>query len=516
MNFKLLLKATGVALLSAVALADDCKEIKSYIQSSGKSYSKNIENCEVDSNGKVKTLSIKNISLNDYDISKITSYSTIENIKYQWGVIEDDDSKDGYQTTQLKDFPSALSKLTNLKELSLIYYGINESDKATIDDDVLKASKNLKKLTLNGIQLSQTNVSDIAKLTNLQEINWYRVPENFNLDALKKGTTTTTTTKKTTTTPSTVPVSTDGRCGKDAGKCPEDECCSKYGWCGTEEGHCSVEKGCQSEFGRCNSSPTTKKTTTTTTTTKKTTTTPSTVPVSTNGRCGKDAGKCPKDECCSQYGWCGTEEGHCSVEKGCQSEFGRCNSSTTTKKSSTTKKISTTTKKTTTTTTSTKKTTTTPSTIPTSTNGKCGKGIGKCPKDECCSKYGWCGTEEGYCSVEKGCQSEFGRCNSSSTTKKSTTIKKTITTKKTTTKKTPTKKTTTKKTTTKKSTATATTTKKTATTPSTVPVSTNGRCGKGVGKCPKDECCSQYGWCGTEENHCSISKGCQSEFGKCK
>jgi len=56
MNLKFLLKATGIALLSTAVLADDCKDIKSYIQNSGKSYSKNIEKCEVDSNGKVKTL----------------------------------------------------------------------------------------------------------------------------------------------------------------------------------------------------------------------------------------------------------------------------------------------------------------------------------------------------------------------------------------------------------------------------------------------------------------------------
>jgi len=56
MNLKFLLKATGIALLSSLALADDCKDIKSYIQGRDKSYSKNIEFCEVDSKGKVKTL----------------------------------------------------------------------------------------------------------------------------------------------------------------------------------------------------------------------------------------------------------------------------------------------------------------------------------------------------------------------------------------------------------------------------------------------------------------------------
>ena len=38
-------------------------------------------------------------------------------------------------------------------------------------------------------------------------------------------------------------------------------------------------------------------------------------------------------------------------------------------------------------------------------------------------------------------------------------------------------------------------------------VSTNGKCGSGGGRCPKDQCCSEYGWCGgkigTNSVHCS-------------
>jgi len=83
----------------------------------------------------------------------------------------------------------------------------------------------------------------------------------------KKTTTTTTTTttkkttkktKKTTTTATTTTkkteptVSTTGQCGNGYGKCPNGECCSKYGWCGKSNKHCAVDQGCQSEFGKCN------------------------------------------------------------------------------------------------------------------------------------------------------------------------------------------------------------------------------------------------------------------------
>jgi len=50
-------------------------------------------------------------------------------------------------------------------------------------------------------------------------------------------------------------VSTNGRCGKEFGtSCPNKECCSKYGYCGTSDQHCDA--GCQSGFGRCSSSST--------------------------------------------------------------------------------------------------------------------------------------------------------------------------------------------------------------------------------------------------------------------
>jgi len=45
--------------------------------------------------------------------------------------------------------------------------------------------------------------------------------------------------------------------------------------------------------------------------------------------------------------------------------------------------------------------------------------------------------------------------------------------------------------------------------------STNGQCGDDNGKCPPGFCCSKYGWCGKTDTHCSISLGCQSEFGTC-
>jgi peptidoglycan/xylan/chitin deacetylase (PgdA/CDA1 family) len=241
-------------------------------------------------------------------------------------------------------------------------------------------------------------------------------------------------------------VAADKNCGKGIGKCRDGLCCSKYGYCGSTQEYCGT--GCQSEFGHCGAvatkktttnkkASTTKKVTTTkkttvkkvtttkkgTTTTKKVTTTKkatTTVKISTNGRCGGSNGVCPNNLCCSKYGYCGQTNDYCGT--GCQSEFGKCNSKTTTKKSTTTTKKSTTKKSTTTTkksTTTSKKVTTTKKATTTtniSTNGKCGGTNGVCPNNLCCSKYGYCGKTDEYCG--KGCQSEFGKCNTTTTTQK--------------------------------------------------------------------------------------------------
>ncbi|ORX80697.1 L domain-like protein [Anaeromyces robustus] len=47
-------------------------------------------------------------------------------------------------------------------------------------------------------------------------------------------------------------------------------------------------------------------------------------------------------------------------------------------------------------------------------------------------------------------------------------------------------------------------------------INPHNECGKGKGKCAEGLCCSKYGYCGSSENHCLISKGCQSGYGFCK
>jgi len=251
----------------------------------------------------------------------------------------------------------------------------------------------------------------------------------------------------TTTTLPTLPISTNGLCGPEHGICPNNKCCSKWGYCGNTSDYCDT--GCQKDYGRCNEG--------TTTSTKPTATTTN-LPFS-DGACGPGIAVCTPGKCCSKYGYCGTTDAYCG--NGCQSEFGMCNTpaesttpvktkttttkttttkakttttkstttkakttttkSTTTKSKTTTKKTTTTkskttTKKTTTTktkTTTTKKTKTTKTTSTRATatvSGRCGADFGgACSKPNyCCSKYNYCGTSDAHCG--QGCQPKYGIC----------------------------------------------------------------------------------------------------------
>ena len=96
---------------------------------------------------------------------------------------------------------------------------------------------------------------------------------------------------------------------------------------------------------------------------------------------------------------------------------------------------------------------------------RCGKDYDnlKCDSGLCCSQYGHCGNSEEHCSLDKKCQPYFGKCINYKSG------------------------------------------------------NSTDRCGKDYDnqKCVSGLCCSQYGYCGTSEEHCSLDKKCQPYFGKC-
>jgi len=178
--------------------------------------------------------------------------------------------------------------------------------------------------------------------------------------------------------------------------------------------------------------------------------------ISTDGRCGPDFGdtSCPSGRCCSKYGFCGTSADHCN--QNCLQEYGSCtgngdaNSNIIASYSI--------------------------PNIPISTNGRCGviNGGTACPPGQCCSKYGYCGNTSIYCNM--GCQSEYGYCSHiTDTAKPVITI--------------------------------------TSVNSSNLNITTDGRCGANIGICPSGQCCSKYGFCGSTSTHCNL--GCQPKYGHC-
>jgi len=325
----------------------------------------------------LKTLNLRNLKLNQSIINDIGEFPNLETL---------------YITYDIESKNLDLGPLKKMKSLSNLFInGLNEKydHHKELGTNALKGFDNIKKLYLERFILKQSDIDDIASLAKLEEIEFdFCYLEKATIDALNKLNIKGLDELYNREEDENISISTNGKCGIEDGKCPSGECCSKYGWCGTSDAYCNT--GCQSEFGECKNTSTTK-----TTTTKKTTTSTkqSSLPTSTNSKCGPKDGKCPDGQCCSKYGWCGTSESYCV--KDCQPEFGVCKNSST---------VTNTTKKTTT-----KKTTTTNKSLPTSTNGKCGSKDGRCPDGKCCSKYGWCGSSDIYCG--NGCQSEFGICN---------------------------------------------------------------------------------------------------------
>ncbi|KXX80323.1 Pseudo-hevein [Madurella mycetomatis] len=256
-----------------------------------------------------------------------------------------------------------------------------------------------------------------------------------------------------------------GQCGPQAGRCPDNQCCSDYGFCGESIDHCHPLFDCQEQYGSCgwprpapepSTSTTPTPTSTSTSTTPVTPTTTSTtsaqqpptststsmtpiptgdLEVTTNGMCGNGTmcvGNPNFGPCCSQFFWCGSSLDYCGA--GCRSDFGAClgvpgipggpapnitTTTTTTSQgqgpitSSTTTTPTTTRVTTTTSTTPSTPTVSIPAGMTSSTDGRCGNSV-TCLGSQfgrCCSQFGFCGDGDQYCPYIVGCQPEFGYCD---------------------------------------------------------------------------------------------------------
>jgi len=263
----------------------------------------------------VKTLSLHGIDLSQKNIDELATLTQIEtlalyDLDLNISKLKFDGLKNLKKVTKLNISEEdeintqafkIIAKFANLQELSLD----GTLHPLSIDKDdfkLLKGLKSLKTLKLLNIYSSDyENASYICSVTNIEKIYL----EDEKVETCSSSSTNPTPTP----TPSPSPyISTDGKCGKEYGQCPSGKCCSRYGYCGNDDKYCG--DGCQSEFGKCNSS-------------NSDVTTDESLPISTDGKCGKENGRCPSGTCCSKHGWCGKSVEYCG--SGCQSEFGKCN-----------------------------------------------------------------------------------------------------------------------------------------------------------------------------------------------
>ncbi|KAK3307138.1 uncharacterized protein B0T15DRAFT_166077 [Chaetomium strumarium] len=123
--------------------------------------------------------------------------------------------------------------------------------------------------------------------------------------------------------------------------------------------------------------------------------------VSPNKTCGpSNSGyTCPADAaCCSQYGYCGSTEPFCLTTANCQARYSNSSAACYAPRPG----------------------------VSISIDGTCGNtGAGKngyrCPGNatalSCCSAAGYCGTTSDHCDTGKGCQSGFGNCTGTRTSR---------------------------------------------------------------------------------------------------
>jgi Leucine-rich repeat (LRR) protein len=186
MKFNNILKSVTLALSIPFVFADqkemtgDCKEIVDFFTE--KNVLSSIPKCEVDNNGNVVSIELNSYYITEECVKKALSYNTITNLTY---------TKVGATPSHnpvYNIFPPEIANLTNLEEFIFSFSGYRSYAKTSIPAGSLKLSKTLKKLIIAGITATQSNIDDIATLTNLEylKLNYFNRPsEEFSYEPLK-------------------------------------------------------------------------------------------------------------------------------------------------------------------------------------------------------------------------------------------------------------------------------------------------------------------------------------------
>ncbi|ORY42685.1 L domain-like protein [Neocallimastix californiae] len=230
MKINLLLKGIGLSILSGLTLAsstNDCTEIESKLKKEHSTdevfFNSYLKKCEVNNAGKVISLEINNIYhlFSDKLMKEVFSYDTLtdvsyniisetkdftdflletllnlpnlKNLEYMYssysespttfhryfkssesfkfkGPIENCKHLYGFNLT--KENGEDISNLSSLKDMELI----NNNGKK-IDFNSLKKNTNLKKLNVNSITITPSDINDISSMSNLKELKINNISE---------------------------------------------------------------------------------------------------------------------------------------------------------------------------------------------------------------------------------------------------------------------------------------------------------------------------------------------------
>jgi len=456
MNYKNLLKGIIFAITTPLVLSSrenidlkgDCKEIL-YVCYPNIEEKQNIgiSRCKVDKNEKVVEMTLYNYDMNDKCFEKIFSYQTIKILDYNQY------DKELFSSNTYDKFPSGIDKLSNLEEFTYKYNSNRNSIAFSIPEGALKLSKSLKELNLENIILSNSNIKDIATLTNLENLEIkFRQDDKINFEpskSLKKLNhilLENADTLELEDLPELVYSSADALKSLTVRGLGLTNISDKFLSLKNLEYLNLSSNAITSILSKLANS---KKLETINLSSNKIN---EELPEFLNdfenlrvvelGNNKNITGKTltnNKIESCSydsKYDLCIPKQTKCFDNKNynfkyCEAAGGE------------------------------------------NSNGRCGKDFGKCPGNQCCSKYGWCGNSYLHCSPDVGCQSEFGKCNDSTSNNDDNNPNLL----------------------------------------ENLPVTTNGQCNAKDGRCSPGACCSKHGWCGTGEKYCGA--GCQSQFGNC-
>jgi len=188
MNLKLLIKILSFFLVTSFVSASEtnnCNEIKEYLEKKSLNYTKTIEKCSMNDQGKVIELIVKNENLQEEDVNKILSYDTIKDLEYVVVFNSDPEVVDSIYSSHpliphpgYSDFPYTVTHLPELEKLNFNYENLRYVkyypyiNYTSIEDGTFKLLKSIKNLTLSQVNITNENLREISTLVSLEELQF--------------------------------------------------------------------------------------------------------------------------------------------------------------------------------------------------------------------------------------------------------------------------------------------------------------------------------------------------------